>query len=86
MVYERISATIEKEDLIRKARAGVSWRYIIAKGLTHIDTCVPREEDITHNYNLLLKGKSYMKMAYYIREKHPAIWDEMLQAGVREVN
>jgi len=78
---ERILCSFESntETWEWKQKLGVSWRFIVAKGVEHLRTCVPREAEISANYDKVLKANRHARMMHYLREKYPVIYDEILE-------
>jgi len=86
MVYLKTSIVLTEEQQKAKEELEVGWRYLINKGIIHCKECMPRQEEINDRYAHILKNRTYSKIVYYIKEKYPEIWDEMLKNGTREVN
>lgn len=77
-----ISAKIDEIEAKKKEKHEVSWRYIIGKGLQHIETCVPRGEIIQEAYTHALKTKRYTRLAYWLQQKYPKVWDEFIKTDL----
>jgi hypothetical protein len=73
-----ITSRISKENLLRKHKAEVSWRYVIAKGLQHIEECQPKAQIMAESYNSVIKARNYAKFIHWLQQKYPRIWDEMI--------
>ena len=84
-MIEMISATVDTGQIDAKRRLGVSWRFIIGKGIEHMEKCAPREEMLRDQYGQAIKHRQYLRAIHYLREKHPKIWAEIVEEGITEV-
>lgn len=80
-----ISATVDDEQIQAKKRLQVSWRFLIGKGIEHMDRCAPRDEILREQFGQAIKHRQYLRAIHYLREKHPKIWDAMVEEGIMEV-
>lgn len=73
-----ISVKIDEKLRRKKISKEVSWRYIIGKGLIHLDECVPMQNEMMQNYQNILRARTHARCMHYIRTKHPKIYDRMM--------
>jgi len=73
-----VSAEVDLKSYRFKKDTGVSWRFIVGKGIQHLNECVPKQEQIALNYDKALRAARYARIMHYLKEKHPAIYDEAI--------
>lgn len=78
-MFKLISVKIDEELDKWKKNTGLSWRYIIARGKTHMDVCIPRQEFMDENFQQALNYKNVSKLKHWLGEKYPKIYNEFVQ-------
>lgn len=78
MVIYRTSVIVDQEQDIERKKWGVSWRYLIGKGLQHMNECQPRLAEIALGQDRVRRASTALQLMHYLQEQHPKILDDFL--------
>lgn len=76
------SVNVETEwDAVRMQR-GVSWRYVVGKGIQYINEVEPKLAEITLQHDKVRRASNLLSLLYYLKEKHPQVYNEYIESGL----
>lgn len=77
MVIKRTCFTTDKKEQEAKERLGVTWRYLVNKGIYYVEKVQFIEEELARNYHHGMKSKKNAQIINMLREKYPEIFNEL---------
>lgn len=78
MVYQLISVKIDEKWMRKKRHLEISWRYLIGKGLIHVEECASREAEMASSYQAILRSRYNARCMNHLRLNYPKIYDRIL--------